>query len=460
MVRMCRQNNESVAQKFLFGNIDLCTMSKTDFVDDIILAMHKHDVLQCLEDGLVDKRASNTSVPYRLVLANSIAAKMKSKTSLTDIPTAISDHKVLAELGFVLIDTDGNLRNSIMRESGLRYLLDRHSSDDWFNGYNMVVQNHVMPLMDIQPDIHILDTTLFEVNIKNKNYEDSTVGKNKQNKATRGYKLATIRGIVGDSGIIEEIKFGDLKTHDAKFCRDMLMNTPVLKSGDILINDRGFIDRKIIDHLKLVRNVDVYIPLKANMIAYKKAVAMAIEAGKWIKHPNPKRINQKIAFVEGLGKYWKVADSPNVDFNACVVHDFAKDEYFVFITTDLNKTAKQIVQTYELRPEIEEDYRQLKDFWEIESFKSTRLHKIAFHVVMMLFGYLFFQLFTLLPEGGCYQHKSLPIIMKNYEPERQGFLIFFAGNEFGIFSLIEFAKMYSMCEDHVREKIGIVMGKI
>ena len=123
MVRMCWQNNESVALKFLSGNIDLCTMSKTDLVDDIILAMQKRGVLQCLEDGLVDKCASNTSVPYRLVLANSIAAKMKSKTSLTDIPTAISDHKVLAELGFVLIDTDGNLRNSIMRESGLRYLI-------------------------------------------------------------------------------------------------------------------------------------------------------------------------------------------------------------------------------------------------------------------------------------------------------------------------------------------------
>ena len=214
MVRMCRQNNESVAQKFLSGHIDLATISKTDFVDDIILSMHKRGVLGCLEHGLVDKRASNTSVPFRLVLANSIAAKMKTKTSLTDIPTAISDHKVLAELGFVLVDTSGNLRNSIMRESGLRYLLGKHSSDDWFDGYNKVVRDHVMPLLDIEPNIHILDTTIFEVNLKNKNYEGSTITKNKQKKASRGYKLSTIRGITSDSGVIEEIKFGEMKTHD------------------------------------------------------------------------------------------------------------------------------------------------------------------------------------------------------------------------------------------------------
>lgn len=53
-------------------------------------------------------------------------------------------------------------------------------------------------------------------------------------------------------------------------------------------------------------------------------------------------------------------------------------EYFVFVTTDLKKTAKQIIQTYELRPEIEEDYRQIKDFWQIEDFKSTKYNFIAF----------------------------------------------------------------------------------
>lgn len=42
----------------------------------------------------------------------------------------------------------------------------------------------------------------------------------------RGYKLGVLRGVLGDSGIAEEIVFGTLKTHDMKQCRQMLLNTP------------------------------------------------------------------------------------------------------------------------------------------------------------------------------------------------------------------------------------------
>lgn len=35
---------------------------------------------------------------------------------------------------------------------------------------------------------------------------------------------------------------------------------------------------------------------------------------------------------------------------------------FIFATANTTKTAKQIIQMYELKPKIEEDYAQLKDF--------------------------------------------------------------------------------------------------
>ena len=63
------------------------------------------------------------------------------------------------------------------------------------------------------------------------------------------------------------------------------------------------------------------------------------------------------------------------------------------MTTDTTKTARQIVQTYELRPEIEEDFRQMKDFWELSGFKNTKYNYITFHIIMTLTGYLFFQIY-------------------------------------------------------------------
>lgn len=65
-----------------------------------------------------------------------------------------------------------------------------------------------------------------------------------------------------------------------------------------------------------------------------------------------------------------VSDTPNNDLDlfACVVHDEKDSEYYVFLTTDTTKTAKQIIETYELRPEIEEDYKTDKGLLEIRRF--------------------------------------------------------------------------------------------
>lgn len=46
--------------------------------------------------------------------------------------------------------------------------------------------------------------------------------------------------------------------------------------------------------------------------------------------------------------------------------------------------------TYELRLEIEEDFRQLKNFWKLEDFHSTKLYVI---------GYLFHQLYLTTDDG-------------------------------------------------------------
>lgn len=132
----------------------------------------------------------------------------------------------------------------------------------------------------------------------------------------------------------------------------------------------------------------------------------------------------------------------------------------MFITTDLEQGAKAIVSTYELRPEIEEDYRQVKDFWEIENFKSTKYHIITFHIVMLLFGYLFFQIYTTTEEGNDLTGKTLPVVVKNYishEPKR---IILYAGDHFGLFSLVELMEIIKDCSDEVFNKMRPVFASV
>mgnify|MGYP000522574535 FL=1 len=69
----------------------------------------------------------------------------------------------------------------------------------------------------------------------------------------------------------------------------MVRTSPVLKPGDILINDRGFMSRELMNFLKVERNVDTYIPLRKNMVAYQQAILSAKEQNIWKPHPNFKR---------------------------------------------------------------------------------------------------------------------------------------------------------------------------
>ena len=462
MIRLCKYNQDSVLEKVKKGKLDAVTLSTSNLIDDIILEMNKLKVLDCLKDNIPDLRAKNTTIPYNLIWASAITAKMKVQTSLTDIPYAISDHKTLAELGYTVIDTEGNLKNGLMQESSLRFLLGKYNSDLFINGYNNTVQKSIFPLLDINPDIHILDCTEIEVNFNNENYEQAGIFHDRHdNSKIRGYKLATLRGIVEDTGLIEEIRFGSINTHDLTLSKEMVKTSAVLKPGDILINDRGFISRDLLNYLKTYKEVDTYIPLKADMDAFVQAVSIAKEQNDWRIHPNPKRKNQFISFVSDLGSYWISKKHPEEDvpFNACVVWAKDFDTYSVFITTDLSASAVDIVRIYELRPEIEEDYRQLKDFWKIEDFKSTKLNVILFHIVCVLFGYLFFQLYTLSPEGAKYLHKSLPVILKSYLPEVHPYVVLYAGYEFGVLTLFELMELYAQSSDQTKELFKNILNK-
>jgi len=460
MIQISTKDTEKVLEAIRKGTIDAADVSFPNLIDAMILKMKQEGILELLEMAFSDKRSDNKNIPFHLILTLAIAAKMKIKTSLTDIPFAISDAETLSEIGWNIWDNERSLEEGLMSEGSIRNLVKKYTVEELIHSYNTYVQEHVFPRMDITPDIHILDCTELEVELNNSNYEGSEVIKDDKG-ARRGYKMSTLRGVAGDTGILEEVKIGTIRQHDLELSREMVLTSKVLKPGDILINDRGFISRELINQLKQDRKVDTYIPLKKNMEAYEQAVSVAKQRNKWVAHPNKKRKEQEIAFVESLGCHWRSAGpEKDVEINACVVHDKKKEEYFVFITTDLDKTAKQIIATYELRPEVEEDYRQIKDFWQIEDFKSTKYNFIVFHVIMVLIGYLFFQLYKSMEEGIKFTGKTLPVAVKKYVETGPKSVIIYSGQYFAIFGFLEFIQLYASCGTEVRRCLDLVLGKV
>ena len=82
-----------------------------------------------------------------------------------------------------------------------------------------------------------------------------------------------------------------------------------------------------------------------------------------------------------------------------------------------------------------------------------------FHVVCVLFSYLFFQLYTLLPEGEKFLHKSLPVILKNYLPEVMPYVVLYVGYEFGVLTLIDLMELYAHSSDEVKKTFEKILKR-
>ena len=153
-----------------------------------------------------------------------------------------------------------------------------------------------------------------------------------------------------------------------------------------------------------------------------------------------------------MGIYWEGNHQyPDVLINTCVVWDKEANEYFVFATTDVHANASKVIRIYELRTEIEEDFRQLKDFWKLEDFKSTKYNVIAFHIVCVMLGYLFYQIYINSECGHKYFDKSLPAIMKRYESKLLSHFVLYGGEYFCCMSMIEFFEFRDSCSVEVKK---------
>jgi len=196
--------------------------------------------------------------------------------------------------------------------------------------------------------------------------------KNADGTLSRGYKLATVRTLLDSAGLLTQGAMAAIQVHDIALCRPLLAEAPVLRAGDLLLEDRGFLDGATVSDLKRQRRVDVILPLKANMLATQEAIALAEMADQW--HAHPTRAEQRIALVRSVEHMWTECAVP---LNACVIRFWnqkkKRTDHIVLVTTDLELNAPWIVRHYEERPEIEQDYEQMKSGgWQLQKLSSTR----------------------------------------------------------------------------------------
>lgn len=340
------------------------------------------------------------------------------------------------------------------REAELR---GRAVADQLLNWYNAEVGPSLLSYAELGAGrrVHILDATKIEVDLETGTYECSGVVKNEDGTASRGYKLGTLRTLLDTAGLLTQVAIDAIQVHDLALCRTLLASSPVLRAGDLLIEDRGFIDGATLADLKQRRQVDVIVPLKSSMGSYQEAVQLAQAANAWRAHPS--RPDQQIAWVAGVDHVW---DECPVALNAGVIRFFNKKkqatDYIVLVTTDLALNATWIIRHYEQRPEIEQDYEQMKSGgWLLKKLSSTRYSEIVFYILTVVLSYSLYHLFTNTKAGVRFAQKTRQAIALEQLCTPRTHIIVYARGHFEIFETLSFVHWILQLPAATQERLRV-----
>jgi len=448
------QNQEKIIKRLNTGDVDAIELSVEQITDEFMIYGLRSGLIDELSKTFPDPRKEE-EISTKLILSASIAGHFQDMYALSQSPYALHSPTLLAELGLnvkVLSEGEGVSRrgtkqNAPFNGDVIRKMLNSIKPEDLINWYNKNVGRTYLRQSGYRPSFHILDCTDLEVNFDNENYEDSGIVKRKKKKngkeeeeIKRGYKLGSLRSLLDDGGIITGIAYGAINVHDLELCKDLLMTSPMLKSGDTILFDRAFIDGLTISRLKRKRHVDVIIPLRSDMLSYEDSLVTAYhpESSNWENHP--KRVGQEIKRIEHVQWMW---EGCTVGLNGCVVRYLkeGKDgtkgrqdyEHMVFVSTNLSLTGKEILERYDLRSEIEEDHRQWKEgMWDMRVFTSTSLVQILYHVICVLLSYNLQQVYANTEKGERFSEKTLRQIRREQSRRHEVSMLVYSGDSFGL----------------------------
>lgn len=312
--------------------------------------------------------------------------------------------------------------------------------------------------------LHLLDTTHLEGPLDTGTDECSGVVKNDDGTSARGDQLATLRTLLDNAGLLSQGALAAIQMPDGALCRPWLATTPVWRAGDLRLEDRGFLDGATVSDVKRRRQVDVIIPLKANMLATQEAMQLAEMAKQWVAHPS--RADQHLAFVRGVEPRWNECEVP---LNACVMRFWNKKkhriDHIVLVTSDLERSASWSIRHDEERPEIEPDYEQRNSGgWQLTKLSSTRYSAIVFYVLTVVWSYSLYHLFTHPRAGARFADKTRQTIAFEQLRTHRTHIIGYAGGYFEICETLSFVQMVlhlsPPVQEHLRTWLAVHLKKV
>jgi hypothetical protein len=124
------------------------------------------------------------------------------------------------------------------------------------------------------------------------------------------------------------------------------------------------------------------------------------------------------------------------------------------VTSDLELSASWIVRHDEERPEIEQDYEQMKSGgWQLQKLSSTRYSEIVFYVLTVVLSYSLYHLFANTHTGARFADKTRQAIAFEQLRTHRTHIIVYAGGHFEIFETLSFVQMVLHLSPPVQEQL-------
>src|SRR5713226_5444376 len=347
-IELIARNGEAVRHAIELGDIVHMDTASEELTDEFVLFAINSGLLKRWADAFPDPR-QEAEIGMDVILAASVAARFAGLYSLRKLGYVLQSAQVLGALGYSVDVRDAGKGMSRRGTSDAQVV-----SGDVLRKLLVQMERHVEVSPDALAYEEVGDTRVGRV--RQRGSRRAAKGKVDERDAqvrgrrvaqqllewytngvgpsllayaqlghgrrlhiedgslSRGSKLATLRTRLDTAGLFTQVAVAPVQDHDIEVCRPLLTSTPVLRAGDWLLEDHGFMDGALISVLKRQRKVDVSVPLRSNMVAFDDAVRLADMAGQW--QPHPTRATQQIAFVPGVEHVW---DSCTVPLNACVI---------------------------------------------------------------------------------------------------------------------------------------------
>lgn len=401
-------------------------------------------------------------VPIDVLLLPQILQRLHDEHSLLLAPYMLNDADLITRLGYnaEVLENGFNNRAKYPREAPfhgetLKHVLSATRPNvliQWFNEKWLPLWRSAAPGRTHQ---YILDGMKIETlrPQKRKREGSGTVSDNEGN-VSFGYKVIWLQEIIDKKGILVALKVVPIQTHDIEAARSLIDEFP-FEENALLIMDRAFVDGPWITRLKNEHKVDTCLPLKKNMEATVNALSLANERNLW--KPHPSREEQWCAELSKEDIFW--GDCPVLSsavLSRWINKKTGEEEGTLFVTTQENKNAKQLLATYDQRAEIEESHRELKCFHGIEKLPSGKLTQVVFRILMNVIGFNLLRLFLNSENCNTLEDFTAKTLRQRRPQNPNPKVLVYTSNSFGTIYFIDLLALIVKLKRSVQKKLSVL----